>query len=84
MVARNKGFSEEYFVSSFISGLKESIKGAVRMSRPQLLVDDVFLAMQEKARTQKMYSTPSVKPTTVKSSLQHSYSCKISTANAKI
>lgn len=34
VVSKNKGFSEEYFVSSFLSGLKDHIKGSVKMFRP--------------------------------------------------
>lgn len=41
---KNKGFNEEYFLSSFISGLKESIKVDVRMFRPLTLSDAMFLA----------------------------------------
>lgn len=47
VVTRNRHLTEEYFVSSFISGLQEHIKGAVKMFRPQNLADTVFLAKQE-------------------------------------
>lgn len=50
IVAKYKGFTEEYFVSSFISGLKEHIKTSVRMFRPQTLGDAVFLAKQEEVK----------------------------------
>lgn len=50
VVAKNKGFNDEYFVSSFISGLKDHIKCAVKMFRPQILSDAVFLAKQEEAK----------------------------------
>ena len=50
---KNKGFSEDYFISSFISGLKDHIKTAVRMFRPQTFNDAVFLAKQEETRTSK-------------------------------
>lgn len=43
---------EEYYISSFISGLKPNIKGAVKMFRPQKLADAIILAKQEEARTQ--------------------------------
>lgn len=44
VMAQNRGFNEEYFVSSFVSGLKEHIKGAVKMFRPQTLSHVIFLA----------------------------------------
>lgn len=50
LVVAHKGLSEDYFVSSFISGLKDHIKTSVRMFRPQLLVDAIFLAKQEEAK----------------------------------
>lgn len=40
VVSRNKGFTEEYFISSVISGLKEHIKTAVRMFRPQTFCEE--------------------------------------------
>lgn len=61
IVVRHKGFSEEYFVSSFISGLKEHIKGSVRMFRPQTLMDAVFLAKQEDARSSRHYAAIQIK-----------------------
>lgn len=52
VVNKHKGFTEEYFISSFISGLGDHIKNDVRMFRPQPLEDVVFLAKQEElART---------------------------------
>lgn len=53
VVQKNKGLSEDYFISSFISGLKDHIKTAVRMFRPQTFNDAVFLAKQEETRTSK-------------------------------
>ncbi|XP_074360160.1 uncharacterized protein LOC141700256 [Apium graveolens] len=47
VMARNKLLGEDYFVSSFISGLKDHIRSAVKMFRPQFLVDTVYLAKQE-------------------------------------
>ena len=70
VAGRNKGFTEEYFVSSFISGLKDHIKTVVRMFRPQTLVDAIFLAKQEESKTQKSvvhttkYSSPKQYSTT--------------------
>lgn len=55
IVVRYKNFSEEYYVSSFISGLKDHIKGSIRMFRPPTLADAVFLAKQEEARSSKSY-----------------------------
>lgn len=49
VIHKNKEFDEEYFLSSFISGLKESIKMAVRMFRPSTLADAVFLSKQEES-----------------------------------
>ncbi|XP_074346381.1 uncharacterized protein LOC141685160 [Apium graveolens] len=57
IVVKHQGFSEEYFVSSFVSGLKDHIKGAIRMFRPQTLSDEVFLAKQEESRHTKGYAT---------------------------
>lgn len=34
VLTKNKGFTEEYYISSFISGLKDHIKNSVRMFRP--------------------------------------------------
>ncbi|XP_074343112.1 uncharacterized protein LOC141680927 [Apium graveolens] len=50
---KNRGFTEEYFVSSFLSGLKDHIKASVRMFRPHSLVDAVFLAKQEESKTSR-------------------------------
>lgn len=50
---KNKGLSEEYFMSSFVIGLKDNIKNSVKMFRPQTLIDTVFLAKQEEARAVK-------------------------------
>lgn len=61
VVTKQKGFTEEYFVSSFISGLKDSIKGAVRMFRPQSLLDAVYLAKQEEARNHKVIASATTK-----------------------
>lgn len=55
VVTKNRNLTEEYFVSSFISGLQEHIKGAVKMFRPQTLTDTVFLAKQEESKTKKSY-----------------------------
>lgn len=62
----NRGFTEEYFVSSFLSGLKEHIKASVRLFRPQTLSDIVFLAKQEEAKGYKSQVPykPSVPTTT--------------------
>lgn len=65
VVARNKGLTEDYFISSFISDLKDHIKTSDRMFRPQLLVDAVFLAKQEAAK-QKGQSSGINKPSTIK------------------
>lgn len=58
VVHKNKGFNEEYFLSSFISGLKDSIKLSVRMFRPATLADAIYLAKKEETKLSKnMYST---------------------------
>lgn len=54
---KNKGFTEEYFVSNYLSGLKDHIKTSVRMFRPRTLTDAVFLAKQEEAKTTKPQTT---------------------------
>lgn len=53
VLSKNKGFNEEYFISSFISGLKDHIKGSVKMFKPQTLYDAVLLAKQEESKTSK-------------------------------
>ncbi|XP_074377041.1 uncharacterized protein LOC141718558 [Apium graveolens] len=50
VIARNRGLNKEYFVSSFVSGLKEHIKLAVKMFRPQSHSDVIFLAKQEEIK----------------------------------
>lgn len=62
VIARNRGFNEEYFVSSFVSGLKEHIKLAVKIFRPQSLTDVIFLAKQEESKGNKSSLMQSVKP----------------------
>lgn len=66
VLTKKKGFTEEYYISRYISGLKDYIKNFVRMFRPQTQNDVVFLAKQEEARTRKM------SPTFVKSHTQTS------------
>lgn len=56
VVTKNMNLTEDYFVSSFISGLHDHIKGAVKMFMPQNLADAVFLAKQEKSKTKKKFS----------------------------
>lgn len=53
LVSRNKTFSEDYYISSFLSGLKETIKATVRMFRPQTLADAIFIAKQEESKNFK-------------------------------
>lgn len=48
-------FTEQYFVSSFSSGLKDKIKGAVKMFNPSKMSDVVYLAKQEEF---KLYGDP--------------------------
>lgn len=62
-MARNKNLTEDYFVSSFISGLQEHIKGAVKMFRPQNLVDTVFPAKQAESKA-KIHAPTMTKPYT--------------------
>lgn len=63
VVHRNKGLDEDYFVSSFLSGLKEHIKASVQMFRPQTLCDAVFLAKQEQFKSIKPAFTTGAKAT---------------------
>lgn len=53
VVQKNKGLSEDYFISSFISGLKDHINTSVRMFRPQIFNNAAFLAKQEETKTPK-------------------------------
>lgn len=53
LVAKNKSFPEDYYISSFFSGLKDNIKATVRMFRPQTLADAIFLAKQEESKGAK-------------------------------
>lgn len=65
VLSKTKGFNEEYFTASFISGLKDHIKGSVKMFRPQTLGDAVFLPKQEESKTTKSAmnnSTKSIHP----------------------
>lgn len=62
VMAQNRGFNEEYFVSSFVSGLKEHIKGAVKMFRPQTLSHVIFLAKQEEVKGGKESLVQTTKP----------------------
>lgn len=57
VLSKNRGFTEEYFISSFMSGLKDHIKNSVRMFRPQTLVDTIFLAKQEETKSGKNTGT---------------------------
>lgn len=61
VVLKNKHLTEDYSISSFVSGLQDHIKGAVTMFRPQTLADTVFLAKQEEAKTRKL-APPTPKP----------------------
>ena len=50
MLIQNPGLSEEYFISSFTSGLKEEIKPMVKMFRPNTLSGAMEIAhLQEQA-----------------------------------
>ncbi|KAF9619861.1 hypothetical protein IFM89_009643 [Coptis chinensis] len=50
MVSKNKQFSEEYFVLSFLSGLKDELKASIQMFQPTNLSNALYLArMQEVA-----------------------------------
>lgn len=53
VVTKHRSLTEDYFVSSFLSGLQDHIKSAVRMFRPQTLVDAIFLAKQEESKQGK-------------------------------
>lgn len=74
--SRNRNFTEEYYVSSFVSGLRDHIKGAVKMFRPQTLADTIFLAKQEEAKSKTNNNFPKLftKPTSTSS-----YETKVST-----
>ena len=50
MLIQNPNLSEEYFISSFTSGLKEEIKPMVRMLRPNTLSGVIKIVhLQEQA-----------------------------------
>lgn len=76
VAAKYKGFPDDYYVSSFISGLKDHIKGTVRMFKPQSLTDAVFLAKQEESRSCKSLSASTNKNTTPKISIPYNNSSK--------
>lgn len=59
--ARYRNFPGDYFVSSFLNGLNEHIKGAVKMFKPQTLADTIFLAKLEESRHSK-FTLNSAKP----------------------
>ncbi|XP_026451994.1 uncharacterized protein LOC113352386 [Papaver somniferum] len=44
MLAKNPSLTEEYFIHSFISGLKEDIRMVVQMFTPNTLQQVIFLA----------------------------------------
>lgn len=47
---KNPRLSEDYFISSFMSGLKEELKPTVRMMKPQTLMEEFEVAvLQEQA-----------------------------------
>lgn len=50
MLAQNKGFTEDYFIESFLSGLKEEIANALYLVRPQTLKEAI-----NQARRQEVY-----------------------------
>ncbi|XP_026415875.1 uncharacterized protein LOC113311250 [Papaver somniferum] len=62
MLAKNPSLPEDYFIQSFISGLKEDIRLVVRMFTPSTLQQTIFLArrqeciMDRNAKDQPKYS----------------------------
>ena len=44
MLVRDPHLSESYFVSSFISGIKEEIKPMVKMLKPKTLIEAFEIA----------------------------------------
>lgn len=48
-IARNKHLSEQYFVDSFMSGLKDEIRMTVQMFGPKILTHDFSLAKLQEA-----------------------------------
>ncbi|KAK6135163.1 hypothetical protein DH2020_031111 [Rehmannia glutinosa] len=46
----NRNHSEEYFVESFISGLKEEIKQMLELLQPKTLIDAMQLARKQESR----------------------------------
>ena len=39
MLVKNRNLDENYFISNFISGLKEDIKPMIRMMKPTTLIE---------------------------------------------
>lgn len=50
MIGQNKGGTEEYFIESFLSGLKKEIANALYLVKPQTLRDAI-----NQARRQEVY-----------------------------
>lgn len=44
VLSKNKVLNKEYFLSIFISGLKDHIKGSFKIFKPQILYDAILLA----------------------------------------
>ncbi|PWA98195.1 hypothetical protein CTI12_AA000110 [Artemisia annua] len=58
VVAKQPGLTDEYFMSSFISGLKEEIKGAVIMATSSTFEEVIMLAKQADINIQKARTKP--------------------------
>ncbi|GKA15840.1 C2H2 and C2HC zinc fingers superfamily protein, putative isoform 1 [Tanacetum coccineum] len=56
--AKQPGLTDEYFMSSFISGLKEDIKGAVIMATPSNFEEEIMLVKQADLNIQKARIKP--------------------------
>ncbi|XP_026452244.1 uncharacterized protein LOC113352661 [Papaver somniferum] len=65
MISKNPSLDEEYFIVSFISGLKPEISNSVRLHNPTSLSQDFFLArLQEKTLVSPLKSPFTKQPTT--------------------
>lgn len=80
MLAKNPSLSEEYFIQSFISGLKEDIRLVVQMFDPNTLQQAIFLARRQEcildraAKSQPRFSNRSSyrgRPLTVPNQIPH-------------
>ena len=58
MLIKNRNLDENYFISSFISGLKEEIKPMIRMLKPATLIEAFELSQWQEYSLKVQHKTP--------------------------